>query len=81
MKKFQSLWIGRINEKTTSVYHLCLSPESIDTVYYGRSPGSPVFTAFPSMDSGCGVKTCFFPLVERGLTVAGTAPELNRIPF
>ena len=72
-------------------YNVSLSPESFELLQMlGRSPGFPDFrfTFSPRSDNyrdvgamACGTKALY--IIEIGITVAGTAPDLNLtgIPF
>lgn len=58
---------------------LCFSPESYECPFSGRSSGLSGFGAFPSRFNWNSGEVC--QNVYLGLTAAGTAPDLNGVPF
>lgn len=62
-------------------YHHFL-PEVIIAISIGRSSGSPDTLAFPSVNKQkvAGYRVQYY-LNNTGITAAGTAPDLNRIPI
>ena len=65
-------------KKLTSAFH----PKALNLSEKGRSPGLPAFAAFPYAVAHSGYGEA--KALNRGsvqLTVAGTAPDFNRIPF